>query len=68
MVADYVNSANHLTFDLGQVIFGPAMTMTADGPVEYVNAKMLPKNGATRTSNWKMLPELYPYSIHQRAL
>ncbi len=41
MVADYLNGANHLTFDLGQVIFGPAVTMTADGPVEYANSRML---------------------------
>jgi formylmethanofuran dehydrogenase subunit A len=41
MIADYVNGANHVTFDLGQLIFGPAVTMTADGPVEYANARLL---------------------------
>ncbi len=41
MVADYINSVDHLTFDLGQLIFGPAVTMTADGPVEYANSRML---------------------------
>jgi formylmethanofuran dehydrogenase subunit A len=41
MVSDYLNSADHLTFDLGQVIFGPAVTMTADGPVEYANSRLL---------------------------
>jgi len=41
MIADYVNGVNHLTFDLGQLIFGPAVTMTADGPVEYANSRML---------------------------
>ncbi|MDD3042251.1 MAG: formylmethanofuran dehydrogenase subunit A [Methanosarcinaceae archaeon] len=41
MVSDYVNGADHLTFDIGQVIFGPAVTMTADGPVEYANSRML---------------------------
>lgn len=40
-VSDYINSSDHLTFDLGQAIFGPAMTMTADGPVEYANSRML---------------------------
>lgn len=41
MVSDYINGADHLTFDLGQVIFGPAVTMTADGPVEYANSRLL---------------------------
>jgi formylmethanofuran dehydrogenase subunit A len=41
MIADYINGADHVTFDLGQVIFGPAVTMTADGPVEYANARTL---------------------------
>ncbi len=40
-ITDYINGADHLTFDMGQVIFGPAMTMTADGPLEYSNARML---------------------------
>lgn len=39
-IADYVNKHDHVTFDMGQVIFGPAMTMTADGPTEYRNARM----------------------------
>ncbi len=39
-IADYVNKHDHLTFDMGQMIFGPAMTMTADGPTEYRNARM----------------------------
>ncbi|HIE31814.1 MAG TPA: formylmethanofuran dehydrogenase subunit A [Methanosarcinales archaeon] len=39
-IADYMNKHDHLTFDMGQVIFGPAMTMTADGPTEYRNARM----------------------------
>ncbi|MBN1134931.1 MAG: formylmethanofuran dehydrogenase subunit A [Methanosarcinaceae archaeon] len=41
MVADYINGANHLTFDLGMAMFGPAMTMTADGPLEYANSRLL---------------------------
>ena len=39
-VADYINKRDHLTFDMGQLMFGPAMTMTADGPTEYRNARM----------------------------
>jgi formylmethanofuran dehydrogenase subunit A len=34
-IAKYVNNHNHITFDMGQVIFTDTTTMTADGPFEY---------------------------------
>jgi formylmethanofuran dehydrogenase subunit A len=34
-IADYVNKNQHVTIDIGQVIFGDTTTMTADGPFEY---------------------------------
>ena len=34
-VAGAVNAHPHVTVDVGQIIFGPATTMTADGPLEY---------------------------------
>jgi formylmethanofuran dehydrogenase subunit A len=36
---DYINSHAEITGDVGQVMFGPATTLTADGPVEYLLAK-----------------------------
>jgi formylmethanofuran dehydrogenase subunit A len=33
---DYVNAHPELSVDVGQVMFGPATTITADGPVEYL--------------------------------
>jgi formylmethanofuran dehydrogenase subunit A len=33
---EYVNSHNEVSVDVGQVMFGPATTVTADGPVEYL--------------------------------
>jgi formylmethanofuran dehydrogenase subunit A len=41
VIADYMNSNDHLTIDMGQLIFGSATTMTADGPVQYANARLL---------------------------
>jgi formylmethanofuran dehydrogenase subunit A len=35
-LADYLNSHPELSADIGQVMFGPAMTMTADAPVSAV--------------------------------
>jgi formylmethanofuran dehydrogenase subunit A len=33
---EYVNTHPEVSVDVGQVMFGPATTITADGPVEYV--------------------------------
>jgi formylmethanofuran dehydrogenase subunit A len=35
-VIEYVNSHDEVSVDVGQVMFGPATTITADGPVEYL--------------------------------
>jgi formylmethanofuran dehydrogenase subunit A len=34
-IAKYVNSHNHVTLDMGQVVFTDTTTMTADGPWQY---------------------------------
>jgi len=36
---DYVNAHPEVSVDVGQVMFGPATTITADGPVEYLLQK-----------------------------
>ena len=33
---EYVNGHPEVSVDVGQVMFGPATTITADGPVEYL--------------------------------
>src|SRR5213078_38932 len=35
-VIEYVNAHAEVSVDVGQVMFGPATTVTADGPVEYL--------------------------------
>ncbi|MDW7727220.1 MAG: formylmethanofuran dehydrogenase subunit A [Candidatus Methanoperedens sp.] len=40
-IAKYLNNNDNVTTDMGQLIFGNATTMTADGPVQYANAKLL---------------------------
>jgi formylmethanofuran dehydrogenase subunit A len=35
-LSDWVNTHPELSVDVGQVMFGPATTVTADGPVEYL--------------------------------
>jgi formylmethanofuran dehydrogenase subunit A len=34
-VAQVVNETPNLTVDVGQIVFGPATTMTSDGPLQY---------------------------------
>ena len=38
-IMEYVNSHTEVSVDVGQVMFGPATTVTADGPVEYLLQK-----------------------------
>ncbi len=40
-VANFLNNNENVTIDMGQLIWGSATTMTADGPVQYANAKLL---------------------------
>lgn len=35
-IADYVNTHPEVTGDVGQVMFGPAATISADGPIEHL--------------------------------
>jgi formylmethanofuran dehydrogenase subunit A len=46
-VIGYVNAHPELSADVGQVMFGPAMTITADAPVEY----LLHKSSGRRWTN-----------------
>ncbi len=39
-IANYLNNSENVTTDMGQLIFGSATTMTADGPAQYANAKL----------------------------
>jgi formylmethanofuran dehydrogenase subunit A len=46
-VIEYVNAHPETSTDVGQVMFGPAMTITADAPVEY----LLHKSSGRRWTN-----------------
>jgi formylmethanofuran dehydrogenase subunit A len=46
-VIEYVNAHPEVSTDVGQVMFGPAMTITADAPVEY----LLYKSSGRRWTN-----------------
>jgi formylmethanofuran dehydrogenase subunit A len=46
-VIEYINSHPEVSTDVGQVMFGPGMTITADAPVEY----LLHKSSGRRWTN-----------------
>jgi formylmethanofuran dehydrogenase subunit A len=66
-VAEYVNAHPEVSADVGQVMFGPATTLTADAPVEY----LLHKSSGRRWTNVDVELEtgcgIVPYSYKERA-
>jgi formylmethanofuran dehydrogenase subunit A len=47
--AEYYNKNDHFTADLGQITFGPAMTMTGDGPAQFTLYQM--SGGSAKWAN-----------------
>ncbi len=66
-IIDYVNAHHELSGDVGQVMFGAAMTLSADGPTEY----LLSKSGGRRWSNVDIELEtgcgIVPYDYREKA-
>ncbi|MEM2975482.1 MAG: formylmethanofuran dehydrogenase subunit A, partial [Candidatus Bathyarchaeia archaeon] len=54
-IAKYVNAHNHVTLDMGQIVFTDTTTMTADGPFQFIlhqlsGNKWINKDVETETS------------------
>ena len=64
---EYVNAHPEVSCDVGQVMFGPAVTITADAPVEY----LLHKSSGRRWTNIDVELEtgcgIVPYEFKERA-
>jgi hypothetical protein len=64
---EYVNAHPEVSGDVGQVMFGPATTLTADGPVEY----LLYKSSGRRWINVDVELEtgcgIVPYAYQEKA-
>ena len=62
-----VNASRELSVDVGQVMFGPAATITADGPVEY----LLWRSSGRKWTNIDLELEtgcgIVPYSFKEKA-
>src|SRR5678816_3321426 len=66
-VAEYINAHPQISGDVGQVMFGPAATLTADGPVEY----LLHKSSGRKWVNVDIEREtgcgIVPYTYKEKA-
>jgi formylmethanofuran dehydrogenase subunit A len=66
-IAEYINGHASISGDVGQVMFGPATTLTADGPVEY----LLHKSSGRKWVNVDVELEtgcgIVPYTYKERA-
>lgn len=64
---EYINTHPEISGDVGQVMFGPATTLTADGPVEY----LLHKSSGRKWVNVDLELEtgcgIVPYTYRERA-
>jgi formylmethanofuran dehydrogenase subunit A len=63
---DYINTHPEVTGDVGQVMFGPAMTLTADGPVEYLLHKSSGRKWVNADIELETGCGMVPYSYHER--
>ena len=67
-IAKYLNSHDHATVDLGQVVPGETTTMTADGPLEYFLHQINRLKWANRDVELETGGGLVPFIYAQRNL
>ncbi len=66
-VASYVNHHPNITVDLGQVVFGPVTTMTADGPWQYRLYQLSGHKWANTDVEMETGAGVVPYQFNKRS-
>jgi formylmethanofuran dehydrogenase subunit A len=64
---DYVNAHPHVSGDVGQVMFGAATTLTADGPVEYLLHKSTGRKWVNVDVEMETGCGIVPYTYRDKA-
>ena len=64
---EYVNAHPEVTGDVGQVMFGPATTLTADGPVEYLLYKSSGRKWVNVDIELETGCGIVPYNYREKA-
>lgn len=66
-VAEYVNAHPEVSGDVGQVMFGPATTLTADAPVEYLLHRSSGRKWVNHDIELETGCGIVPYEYRDRA-
>jgi formylmethanofuran dehydrogenase subunit A len=66
-LSEYVNAHPEVSGDVGQVLFGPAVTVTADGPVEYLLHKSTGRAWVNADIELETGCGIVPYTFRERA-
>jgi formylmethanofuran dehydrogenase subunit A len=66
-VIEYVNAHPHVSVDVGQVMFGPATTVTADGPVEHLLSTSTGRKWVNVDIELETGCGIVPYSYREKA-
>lgn len=64
---EYVNAHAEISGDVGQVMFGPAATLTADGPVEYLLHKSTGRKWVNVDIELETGCGIVPYTYREKA-
>ena len=68
-LAEYVNSHDNVTVDVGQVLFGETTSMTGDGPLGYFPARTsTAPNGSAPTPRWNRAVASPPSSTSNKSI
>jgi formylmethanofuran dehydrogenase subunit A len=66
-IAEYINAHPHVSGDVGQVMFGAAATLTADGPVEYLLHKSTGRKWVNVDVELETGCGIVPYTYKEKA-
>ena len=66
-IAEYINAHPHVSGDVGQVMFGAATTLTADGPVEYLLHKSTGRKWVNVDVELETGCGIVPYTFKEKA-
>ncbi len=66
-IAEYVNSHRNVTVDMGQVVFGPVTTMTADGPWQHRLYELSGHKWANADVEMETSAGVVPYQFSKRS-
>ncbi|WEU40765.1 MAG: formylmethanofuran dehydrogenase subunit A [Candidatus Odinarchaeum yellowstonii] len=65
-IAAYINNHNHVSFDIGQIIFGNTTTMTADGAWQYTLHKLTGSKWVNNDVENETAAGVVPYTFKRK--